>query len=48
MDLFKKTTVAVLMGGLGTRLKLENRDLPKCMVSVAGKPFFQWQMELIR
>jgi len=29
----------ILAGGLGTRLKSEFPDLPKCMVPVAGKPF---------
>jgi D-glycero-alpha-D-manno-heptose 1-phosphate guanylyltransferase len=29
----------ILAGGLGTRLKSEVPDLPKCMAPVAGKPF---------
>ena len=29
----------VLAGGLGTRLRSEVPDLPKCMAPVAGKPF---------
>jgi D-glycero-alpha-D-manno-heptose 1-phosphate guanylyltransferase len=29
-------------GGLGTRLRCEVADLPKCMAPVAGKPFLHW------
>lgn len=31
--------VIILAGGLGTRLRSEVRDVPKCMAPVAGKPF---------
>lgn len=31
--------VIILAGGLGTRLRSEVKDLPKCMAPVAGKPF---------
>jgi len=31
----------ILAGGLGTRLRSELPDLPKCMAPVAGKPFIQ-------
>ena len=31
----------VLTGGLGTRLRSEVPDLPKCMAPVAGKPFLE-------
>lgn len=31
----------VLAGGLGTRLRSEVPDLPKCMAPVAGKPFLE-------
>ena len=32
----------ILAGGLGTRLRSEVADLPKCMAPVAGKPFVHW------
>ena len=32
----------ILAGGLGTRLRSEVDDLPKCMAPVAGKPFLHW------
>lgn len=31
--------VIILAGGLGTRLRSEVKDVPKCMAPVAGKPF---------
>lgn len=33
------TEAVILVGGLGTRLKSEVPELPKCMAPVAGKPF---------
>ncbi len=33
------TEAIILAGGLGTRLRSAVPDLPKCMASVAGKPF---------
>ncbi len=32
----------ILAGGLGTRLRSEVANLPKCMAPVAGKPFLHW------
>jgi D-glycero-alpha-D-manno-heptose 1-phosphate guanylyltransferase len=32
----------ILAGGLGTRLRSEVADLPKCMAPVAEKPFLHW------
>lgn len=32
----------ILAGGLGTRLRSEVADLPKCMAPVAGKPFLHF------
>lgn len=32
----------ILAGGLGTRLRSEVPDLPKCMAPVAGKPFLDY------
>jgi mannose-1-phosphate guanylyltransferase / phosphomannomutase len=38
----------VLMGGLGTRLRSELPDTPKSMADIYGKPFFLYQLELMR
>lgn len=39
--------VVVLMGGLGTRLKDFTKDCPKPLVNVNGKPFFEYQLDLL-
>jgi len=39
--------VCVLAGGRGTRLGAEVRDTPKPLVSVAGRPFLLWVLELL-
>ena len=39
--------VVVLMGGLGTRLKEYTKNCPKSMVEVEGKPFFDYQLNLM-
>ncbi len=36
------------MGGLGKRLEIETKGLPKPMVDVCGKPFFRYQLELLK
>ena len=40
--------VAILAGGLATRLGNLTRNQPKSMVKVQGKPFLQYQIELLR
>lgn len=40
--------VVVLMGGLGTRLKNQTKSCPKPLLEVCGKPFFQYQLDLLR
>ncbi len=41
-------SVAVLMGGLGTRLQSKTAGLPKAMADIHGKPFFQYQLAILR
>ncbi len=43
----KKTSVVIICGGKGTRLPDEERELPKSLVEVAGKPILQHQLELL-
>ena len=43
-----KMQVAIIAGGLATRLGSLTRDLPKSMVSILGKPFLEYQIELLR
>lgn len=40
--------VAVLAGGLATRLRPITETIPKSLVDVAGKPFAEHQIELLR
>lgn len=40
--------VAILAGGLATRLKPITEKVPKLLVEVAGEPFFSHQLRLIR
>lgn len=40
-------TVAILCGGLGTRLRPVTAIVPKSLVEVANKPFIDWQLELL-
>ena len=37
--------VIILAGGLGTRLRSEVRNVPKCMAPVAGKPFLWYLLK---
>jgi len=41
-------TVALLAGGLATRLRPITEKIPKVLVSVAGKPFLEHQLALLR
>ena len=40
--------VAILAGGLATRLGDLTRNKPKSMVKVLGKPFLEYQLELLK
>ncbi|HUM10051.1 MAG TPA: sugar phosphate nucleotidyltransferase [Myxococcaceae bacterium] len=37
----------VLAGGLGTRMHPRTQRVPKSMLEVAGRPFIDWQLELL-
>ena len=41
----KEKELIILAGGLGTRLRSEVPDLPKCMAPVNGRPFIDYVME---
>jgi len=40
--------VVILAGGKGTRLKPLTNNIPKPLISINGKPFLQYQLELIK
>lgn len=39
--------VAILCGGLGTRLGELTRNTPKCMIDINGRPFVSHQLDLL-
>jgi MurNAc alpha-1-phosphate uridylyltransferase len=39
--------VAILAGGLATRLRPVTSHIPKAMVDVAGRPFIAWQLDYL-
>lgn len=40
--------VAILAGGLATRLRPLTERFPKILLDVAGRPFAEWQLDLLR
>ena len=40
-------TVAILAGGLATRLLPLTKSVPKSMIEICGKPFVHWQTKLL-
>ena len=39
--------MVILAGGLGTRLRPLTQRLPKCLIPVNGKPFLEYQLEML-
>ncbi len=39
--------VVVLAGGLATRMRPRTETVPKALLDVAGRPFIDWQLELL-
>ncbi len=39
--------IAILAGGLGTRIQSVSRGLPKSLMEFNGKPFLEWQLQLL-
>jgi NDP-sugar pyrophosphorylase family protein len=41
-------SVAILCGGLATRLRPITESIPKALLNVANKPFIEWQLEYLQ
>lgn len=39
--------VAILAGGLGTRIQSVSNGMPKSLIKFNGKPFLEWQLQLL-
>jgi MurNAc alpha-1-phosphate uridylyltransferase len=40
--------LAILVGGYGTRLGSLTREVPKCLIYINGRPFIDWQIDLLQ
>lgn len=40
--------IAVLAGGFATRLGHLTKEFPKCLIEIHGKPFVDWQLDLLK
>ena len=40
--------IALLAGGLATRMRPQTETIPKSLLPVAGRPFIEWQLELLQ
>jgi NDP-sugar pyrophosphorylase family protein len=40
-------SLAILAGGYATRLGAITKNLPKCLIEINGKPFVDWQLDLL-
>ncbi len=40
--------VVILAGGLGTRMRAHDPARPKALMPVAGRPFIEWQFDLLK
>ncbi len=47
MSVLPEIPVAILAGGLATRLRPITKRIPKSMVPIAGKPFLAHQLEML-
>ena len=39
--------IAILAGGYATRLGSLTKELPKCLIEINGRPFVDWQLDLL-
>ena len=40
--------LAILAGGFATRLGSLTKDFPKCLIEINGRPFIDWQLDLLQ
>jgi NDP-sugar pyrophosphorylase family protein len=40
-------SLAILAGGYATRLGALTSEIPKCLLEIAGRPFVDWQLDLL-
>lgn len=47
-NIISETSLIILAGGLGNRIKTVSRDKPKCLIEINGKPFIYHQLSLLK